>query len=173
MWLGIVSVVGCHNGGSATTITSRQDDTSVSSVAPTIAQQEQPDAALERVQSEQHRTNQENSAMIITRSGDRLPPPEVSPIEQNGIRYWQAEDGNEVGHDQVGGVLVATDISSGEQLWTLAVYENPIDSKLETDVQWVFFTSMSFDPDGRLRIVNEAGKTFLVDIDAHSVVATP
>ena len=60
-------------------------------------------------------------------------------------------------------MLVASDARSGQRLWTLAVYGNPIDAKLEADAQWLYFKSMAFDADGRLRIVNEAGHTYWVD----------
>ena len=111
--------------------------------------------------------------MNIESSADRLPPPEVPPVQRDGVRYAQAEDGRSVGLAQVGGVLVASDSGSGKQLWTLAVYGNPVDKKLEEDVQWVYFESMAFDPDGRLRIVNEAGKTFLVDVKTRKVTTAP
>jgi len=32
---------------------------------------------------------------------------------------------------------------------------------------------MAFDPDGRLRIVNEAGKAFLVDVKSHTATPAP
>jgi hypothetical protein len=51
------------------------------------------------------------------------------------------------------------------------VYRTKIDPKLETDVQWRFFTSMAFDSNGRLRITNEAGQSFLVDVAARTVTA--
>lgn len=101
-------------------------------------------------------------------SEDRLPPPEVPPVERDGVRYSQAMDGHDVGLQQVGGVLVATAIDDGRQLWTLAVYGNPIDPKQEADAQWLFFESMAFERDGRLRIVNEGGKAFLVDVKART-----
>lgn len=106
---------------------------------------------------------------LVQPSGDRLPPPKVPPVERDGVRYAQAESGRDVGLDQVGGVLVATDARSGKRLWTLAVYGNPIDRKKEADAQWVFFKSMAFDRNGRLRIQNEAGKTFLVDVGTRQV----
>ena len=102
--------------------------------------------------------------MNVESSEDRLPPPEVPPVERDGVRYAQAEDGRDVGVDQVGGVLVATSIETGKQLWTLAVYGNAIDPEQEEDAQWLFFESMAFDGDGRLRIVNEAGSAYLVDV---------
>lgn len=107
--------------------------------------------------------------MIIESSADRLPPPVVPAVERDGVRYSQAEDGHDVGLDQVGGVLVATDIRSGKQLWALAVYKSPIDPDLEADVQWVFFTSMVFDSQGHLRIKNELGETFQVDVKIRKV----
>jgi hypothetical protein len=112
---------------------------------------------------------EKESVMNFESSADRLPPPDVPPVEQAGVRYSQAMDGRDVGANQVGGVLVATDAGSGKRLWTLTVYGNPVDPKLEADVQWVYFASMAFDPDGRLRIGNEAGKTFLVDVKARTV----
>jgi hypothetical protein len=101
---------------------------------------------------------------VIESSADRLPPPEVPPVVRDGVQYAQASDGHEVGLDQVGGVLVASEADTGKRLWTLAVYGNPLDPTQEADAQWVFFTSMAFDPDGRLRIVNEAGHAFVVDV---------
>lgn len=101
---------------------------------------------------------------------DRLPPPEVPPVERDGVRYTQAEDGHRVGASQVGGVLVASSVATGQTLWVLPVYGNPIDPEQEADAQWLFFESMAFDPDGRLRIVNEAGKAFLVDVGARRSV---
>ena len=100
---------------------------------------------------------------------DRLPPPEVPPVERGGVRYEQATDGHSVGANQVGGVLVAADAKTGAHLWTLIVYGNPVDPKMEADAQWLFFTRMAFDADGMLRITNEAGKSFLVDVTARSV----
>jgi hypothetical protein len=111
--------------------------------------------------------------MMFERSADRLPPPDVAPVEHDGVRYAQAADGHAVGLDQVGGVLVATDIASGKQLWALAVYANPIDAKLEADVQWVFFRAMDFGADGHLHVVNEAGKKFVVDVAKRTVAPAP
>jgi hypothetical protein len=113
------------------------------------------------------------SAMEFKTSADRRPPPTVKPVERGGVRYAQAADGRDVGADTADGVLVATDAKSGRRLWVLTVYRTEIDPKLETDVQWRFFRSMAFDRDGRLRIVNEAGKTFLVDVEARTVAAAP
>ena len=105
----------------------------------------------------------------LNASAYRLPPTAVPPVDRSGVRFSQAEDGRLVGMVQVGGVLVASDTRSGQRLWTLAVYDNPIDTKLEADVQWLYFKSMAFDADGRLRIVNEAGHTYFVDVNTRRV----
>jgi hypothetical protein len=110
---------------------------------------------------------------VVSSSADRLPPAVIPPLERKGVRYTQAESGRDLGLDQVGGVLVASAADSGKRLWVLAVYPNPIDPKQEADAQWIFFKSMAFDPDGRLRIVNEAGKAYLVDVDTRKVSPAP
>ena len=102
--------------------------------------------------------------MDIKSSADRLGPPDVPPIYHEGVVYSQDEDGT-------GGVLVASDENTGNPLWTLKIYDVKIDKALEADAQWVFFAEMTLDPDGRLRIVNEAGKTFLVDVKTRKVSA--
>ncbi len=102
--------------------------------------------------------------MEIKSSADRLGPPDVPPVYHDGVVYSQDEDGS-------GGMLIASDEDSGKPLWTLQVYDVKIDKALEADAQWVFFAAMTLDPDGRLRIVNEAGQTFLVDVKIRKVSA--
>ena len=72
----------------------------------------------------------------------RLPPPKVAPVTINGIRYEQ-QAGKESVDGQVGGLLAAYS-ATGEQLWTLKVYDNRRKPELEGDVQDVFFSSMSW-----------------------------
>jgi len=110
-----------------------------------------------------------DQAIAPAGQSDRLPPPDVPPVTRDGVRYEQAEDGRKAGLAQSRGVLVASEAASGKTLWSLAVYPADIDPRQEADAQWVFFRSMAFDADGRLRIVNEAGKAFLVDVKAHTV----
>ena len=130
-----------------------------------------------------------SAPVLVQPSGaaDRLPPPDVPPVERDGVRYAQVADGRTAGHGQRGGVLEATSARDGKRLWTLVVYDNRevagVEGKVasvegeaasvEGDAQWVFFESMAFAPDGRLRIVNEAGKAFLVDVQHKAVSAAP
>lgn len=100
-------------------------------------------------------------------SASRLPPPDVAPVTIGGVRYAQAA-GKVATDGQVGGILAAYD-PGGTLLWTLKVYDNVRRADLEGDVQDVFFRSMTAEPDGRLRIVNESGKAFLVDVTTRAV----
>jgi hypothetical protein len=102
---------------------------------------------------------------------DRGLPPEVPAIVRDGVRYAQGEDGRDPGLPQASGMLVVSDDFSGKRLWTLAIYTEGADARKTADARWVFFKSMAFDPDGRLRIVNEDDKAFLVDVQRHT--ATP
>jgi hypothetical protein len=110
-----------------------------------------------------------DQAITPAGAADRLPPPEVLPVERDGVRYAQAEDGRKSGQTQEHGVLVALDAASGKRLWSLVVYPERPASGVEADRQWIFFKSMSFDADGRLRITNEADETFLVDVKLRTV----
>jgi outer membrane protein assembly factor BamB len=111
--------------------------------------------------------HQETAQMQIKRS--RIPAPAVDPIRSNGIRYEQVRNGLLAGFDQMGGYLAAYDDRTGEQLWTLKVYDNKRDPAMEGDVQDVFFKSMTLTSDGRLLIENERGARFVVDPRTPSV----
>ena len=111
--------------------------------------------------------------MEISRSADRRAPPDVPPVERDGVRYAQASDGRDVGADRADGVLVALEGQTGKLLWFLTVYRTEMDPLVETDVQWRFFTKMAFDSDGRLRISNQARRTYLVDVKSRTVIPVP
>ncbi|MBW8759525.1 MAG: hypothetical protein JF586_18155 [Burkholderiales bacterium] len=93
---------------------------------------------------------------------DRGPPPQVPPIVRDGLRYAQGDNERDPGLPQSSGMLVVSDDFSGKRLWTLAVY--PEDARRAPDGRWVLFRSMAFDPDGRLRVVNEDDQAFVVDV---------
>ncbi len=99
---------------------------------------------------------------------DRGPPPVVPPIVRDGIRYAQGQQEHDAGLPQASGMLVVSDDFSGKRLWTLAVYSEGADAKKEADSRWIFFKTMAFDVDGRLRIVNEADQAFVVDVKRHT-----
>ena len=102
---------------------------------------------------------------------DRGPPPQVPDVVRDGVRYAQGDAERDQGLAQASGMLVVSDDFSGKRLWTLAVYNAGVDAKKNADARSIFFKTMAFDPNGRLRVVNEDDQAFLVDVGRH--VATP
>jgi hypothetical protein len=115
----------------------------------------------------------EQEGQEMQKSGSRIPAPIVEPIVSGGIRYEQVKNGLLAGFDQMGGLLTAYDEESGEQLWTLKVYDNKRDPEREGDVQDVFFKSMTLQDDGTLLIENERGARFIVDPAEQTVTPAP
>ncbi|WP_375767449.1 hypothetical protein NR798_38095 [Archangium gephyra] len=87
----------------------------------------------------------------------RPPPPVIAPITRDGVRYesrWSHS-----------GVLFAVDEKSGKPLWQVEVFKYLVDEQVETDVQVVFFRSMTLDAQGEaLLIEDECGVRHLVDL---------
>jgi hypothetical protein len=89
-------------------------------------------------------------------------------VSSGGVRYEQVKNGLMAGFEQMGGYLAAYDEVSGQQLWTLKVYDNQRVSGKEGDVQDVFFKSMTLQADGTLLIENERRARFVVDLKART-----
>ncbi len=101
-------------------------------------------------------------------------PPQVPAIVHQGVRYEQVMNGIRQGLPHRNGYLSATDVASGQRLWTAQVYEVQYDAALEKDVQDVYFKQMALTPDQQqLSIENEAGKRFLVNLSSHAVTPAP
>jgi hypothetical protein len=66
------------------------------------------------------------------------------------------------------GVVIATDASSGRELWRQRIYAIPYDRKLEQDVQDVFITSLK-RRGNVLLIANERGERFALDLSTRKV----
>jgi hypothetical protein len=105
---------------------------------------------------------------VMRKSGSRIPAPAVPPVSSGGVRYEQVKNGLMAGFEQMGGYLAAYDEVSGQQLWTLKVYDNQRVSGKEGDVQDVFFKSMTLQADGTLLIENERRARFVVDLKART-----
>jgi len=98
---------------------------------------------------------------------DRSPPLRIEPIVKDGVRY-ERKIGS-ASDVQVGGLLAAFDATSGKELWTLIVYDNKRRDDLEGDAQDIFFSSMKFQADGSLLIVDEVGRRYAVDVKKKTV----
>lgn len=108
----------------------------------------------------------------MQKSGSRIPAPVVGPVSVAGVRYEQIRNGLAAGLGQMGGYLGAYDETSGRQLWTLKVYDNPRMPGKEGDVQDVFFVEMKLDPgDTVLLLSNEKRQRFRINLADLSVAA--
>lgn len=69
----------------------------------------------------------------------RADPRPVDPVVRNGIRYEAPNT------DGANGIVVATSVTTGRELWRSTVYTVAINPARETDVQWVFIRSLGVD----------------------------
>jgi hypothetical protein len=104
----------------------------------------------------------------------RAPPPDVAPIAIDGVIYAQVLNARTLGMPVSCGYLKAEDSKTGASQWLQKIYDvktNPAD---ETDVQEVYFRRLERVPGQRvLRIENEAGGRFTLNIDTRQVTAEP
>ena len=101
---------------------------------------------------------------------DRLPPKEVDAVVVDGVSYSVIHWGKNRGLSQNGGHIVATDLDSNKELWVLQVYTTEYDPEMEEDVQDVFIKSLAkvwFR--NRLKVVNERGEKYIVDLETRQV----
>ncbi len=94
----------------------------------------------------------------------------VKPVSKHGIRYEEIKGARARGFGQNGGVIAAVDEKTGNEVWTLVVYETVYDKAEETDVQDVYITKMKVNWRGTvLTVINERHKTYLVDLNDRTI----
>ena len=93
----------------------------------------------------------------------RSGPVPVTPVVEAGIRYSAPLDNGRKA------IIRAADAATGKVLWEVMVYEVTIDPELEADVQWVFIRNIKLEK-GSLRISDERGRVFLMDLKTRRVV---
>ena len=104
----------------------------------------------------------------------RVGQPDVEAVTVRGLRFEALRKTRAHGFDQNGGVIVALDVASGKEQWTLKVYTIEYIPKLETDVQDIFITALAASADAtKLLVTDERGRRFEVDIAARSVKPLP
>ena len=102
------------------------------------------------------------AALSTSASAKRTAPTEVDPVIHEGIRYVAPNaDGRRA-------YVEAWDAQTSKKLWELTVFTNPIDPKLEEDVQWVFIKSLAVR-DGKLMVTSERGATYQIDLHTRAV----
>jgi hypothetical protein len=101
---------------------------------------------------------------------ERSELPEPAPVLTRGLRIEALPWGKARGLGQNGGYIAAYDASSGAEQWLLKVYDISYDNEREEDKQDLFIEELTLDSHGRLRVVDERGELYLVDLDRHVVV---
>ena len=97
-------------------------------------------------------------------SAKRLPP-RAKPVVHKGVRYEQMKDARSNGFEQSGGILTATEVASGKQLWAVQLYKIVLDPKEERDAQEVYIDEIRVDSKaGALVVKDERGRTYIVDL---------
>ncbi|MCK9608366.1 MAG: hypothetical protein M0R33_18125 [Methylomonas sp.] len=102
----------------------------------------------------------------------RLGPKDVPAVTIKNLRFEAIHWGKDRGFAQNGGYIAAFDKTSGEELWTLKIYDIVYDPELESDVQDLFIKSMKKSWFGNvLKIIDERGRQYSVNTDDRTVVA--
>lgn len=104
----------------------------------------------------------------------RVAPADIPAITLGGLRYEALHWGRERGLGQNGGLIDVVDVATGQSVGVITVYRIDHQAQLESDVQDVFFESMTASADGKqLLVTDEKGGRFLVDLEQRSTLAAP
>lgn len=102
----------------------------------------------------------------------RVGPKDVPAVTIKNLRFEVIHWGKDRGFAQNGGYIAAFDKTSGEELWTLKIYDIVYDPELESDVQDLFIKSMKKSWFGNtLKIIDERGRQYVVNPDDRTVVS--
>jgi hypothetical protein len=100
----------------------------------------------------------------ITLFAKRVSPQPASPIVHNNIKYSAEGDGRT-------GYVVATDVSSGKELWRAEIFHVHLKPFLEEDVQWVFINCLKVT-DSALLVRDEKSRCYRLNLDTRHVEKT-
>jgi len=92
----------------------------------------------------------------------RVTPKPVDPVVANGVEYSAPLIDGRVG------TVVATDVQTHKQLWSVEVFRVHLNPLREEDNQWVFITNLSLEGDSIL-VRNEAAHCYRVDLKTKTV----
>ncbi|MDS4016443.1 MAG: hypothetical protein RKP46_19105 [Candidatus Accumulibacter sp.] len=102
---------------------------------------------------------------------ERREIPEPAPVVVGGMRYEAVPWGRMRGLGQNGGYLAAYDVASGRELWLFKVYDVKYRPEMEEDKQDVFIEDLALDAQGRLRVTDERGEVYRVDLAQPALLA--
>ena len=95
-------------------------------------------------------------------SAKRIAPAEVEPVIRGDIRYVAPNDNGQRAY------IEAWDVQTNKKLWDLTIFTNPVDPKLEEDVQWVFIKALSVK-DNVLLVTSERARRYEVDLKTKAI----
>lgn len=101
----------------------------------------------------------------------RVAPPEVEPVTLGPLRIAAVHWGKERGLEQNGGYIEAFDSATGSARWLLRIYAIAYRPDLEDDVQDIFIEKLRAGPRGKLTVIDEQGRRFVVDPGTQSVTS--
>jgi len=101
----------------------------------------------------------------------RAGPPDVEPVTINDVEFVVIHWGKSRGFGQNGGYIAAYNAATGEELWTLKVYDVTYDPQKEQDVQDIFIESITKTDSGdRLLVTDETGRVYRIDPETRTVL---
>lgn len=103
---------------------------------------------------------------------ERSEIPEPAGVVTQGLRIESLPWGKARGLGQNGGFLVAYDETSGTERWLLKVYDVVYDPEMEEDKQDCFIEELVLETPLQLRITDERGRRWLVDLARREVFPT-
>ena len=101
---------------------------------------------------------------------ERSEVPEPAAVVSGGVRIEALPWGKARGLDQNGGYIAAYDPATDNEVWILKVYEVAYDGRRESDKQDLFIEDLALEPSGLLRVSDERGGVYRVDLQQRAVV---
>ncbi len=103
---------------------------------------------------------------------ERSEAPEPAGVIAGGVRIEALPWGKARGLGQNGGYIAAYDLATEDEAWILKVYEVVDDGEREGDKLDVFIEALSLEVSGLLRVTDERGGVWRVDLQRRVVVST-
>ncbi|MBI3228693.1 MAG: hypothetical protein HYZ45_00435 [Burkholderiales bacterium] len=101
-------------------------------------------------------------------SKKRIAPAKVAPVNVDGIRYEVIPFGKDRGFEQDSGIIRSVKISTGEELWTLKIFDVHKDVDVEEDKQEDYIVKLKIVK-GKMHIKTERGKYFELDLKSKEI----
>jgi hypothetical protein len=94
-------------------------------------------------------------------SAKRVAPAPVSPVVNGNVKYSAQGDGRT-------GLVVASEVTTGKELWRVEISRIHLKPLLEEDNQWVFINDLKL-LDGALLVRDERSRCYRVDLATRHV----